>query len=150
MTAAVPIRTVKLATANANLLSWKENVPLLPWGLAALRIILVLLGTVLQISVSHFLLVLHAFLPLNAAVTRSAHLLIRLLSYNTKLLLTSVVTPAVWRQLELPVKMTIFNVNQLIVHTMVSHRTNTSVKVMREDPAVPKLPVARTTTVPTD
>ena len=81
MPPAVLIRTVKLATANANLLYSKDCVHSHPWELHALKIILVLLDPVYLALVQRSLLALAASQPLNAAVTLSARGLINRMRY---------------------------------------------------------------------
>ena len=73
MPAAALIRTVKLATANANHLPSKDCVHLHPWELHAPKMLLVLLDPVYLAPVKRSLLALAAFQQLNAALTLSAH-----------------------------------------------------------------------------
>ena len=93
MMPAVPIPTVKLVTANANLLHNRDYVPLHPSGLPVLEIVLVLPKSALAASVKHSLMVLTAALPLNAAFTLNANTGVR-----GQLMLAE--TPIVWLQLE--------------------------------------------------
>ena len=72
MPPAALIRTVKLATANANLLISKDCVHLHLWELHALRTILVLLENVFLALVMRSLMASAASQPPNAAVTLSA------------------------------------------------------------------------------